>query len=56
MIDDTKVGILYYKIYGYGQAFRSVLGFLIMQVLLLCVYYTLSIITSRLSQENRGLL
>ena len=36
-IDDTKIGLFYYRIYGYGQAFRSVLGFLIMQIILICV-------------------
>lgn len=50
MIDDTKIGALYYQIYGYGQAFRYILGFLIMQVLLLCVY----MITESLKRKKLG--
>lgn len=38
IIDDTRIGFFYYHLYGYGQALSSILGFLIMQVLLLCVY------------------
>lgn len=53
MIDDTKIGCLYYKIYGYGQAFRSILGSLIMQILLLCVYMIMGTLKRKMIGRGR---
>ena len=42
-IDNTKMADSYYAIYHYGQAFRYILGYLLMQIIVLVLYYLLEL-------------
>lgn len=43
-IDHTRIATFYYEIYNYRQAFRSILGYSIIQLILLGVYYSIYIL------------